>query len=299
MKNRRLLIWIKSVLLLNFLRAKIEISMNDFVERYGRWALVAGGAGGIGAAFSEALASKGMNLVMVDRDPLLLEKESGRLTRDFAIEIVSICLDLSRPDVWMVCMDSIRGCDCRLLVYVPAYTSVQPFLTYHGAQLDCFIDLNCRTPLHLCHAFAKSLADGGKPGGILLLGSLAGLVAPVLSSVYAGTKAFNILLAESLRSEFLHGRIDVGVCCAGITSTETFWSGNPERSRVRSLVAEPRLVAGYALENLGKKTILIPGWRNRLSYFFLLRCLPRNTASKLVSRAMKRIYPGVVFKGGS
>ena len=40
--------------------------MNDAVSRYGDWALVAGAAEGIGAAFTTALAGCGMNLILVD-----------------------------------------------------------------------------------------------------------------------------------------------------------------------------------------------------------------------------------------
>jgi hypothetical protein len=52
-------------------------------------------------------------------------------------------------------------------------------------------------------------------------------------------------------------------------------------------------VAGYAIGQLGKKTICIPGIKNRLQYFFLMNLIPRSMASRLVNNAMKKMYANV------
>ena len=59
--------------------------MNDFLRRYGEWALVAGAADGIGAAFSETLAGRGMNLVMSDNNVDLLNEFSSRIEKTYKI----------------------------------------------------------------------------------------------------------------------------------------------------------------------------------------------------------------------
>lgn len=265
--------------------------MNDFLVRYGGWALVAGAADGIGAAFSEALAQQGMNLVMVDNKAELMAALAEKLQRAYNIKTVQLCQELSEKMAWMNCMNAILPYDCRLLIYVPAFSRVAPFLQTDEAGLDLFLDLNCRTPLHLVHAFAKNIGRE-KSGGIVLLSSLAGLIGPALSAVYAGTKAFNILLAESLNAEFKGSAIDVTVCCAGITDTPTYWSSMPDKTAGTPGIMQPAEVARYALKSLGKRAICIPGWKNRLIFFFLVRMLPRKVAANLVSKAMVKMYPG-------
>jgi short-subunit dehydrogenase len=41
--------------------------MTEYSERYGPWAVVAGGSDGIGASFAHALARRGLDLVLLAR----------------------------------------------------------------------------------------------------------------------------------------------------------------------------------------------------------------------------------------
>jgi uncharacterized protein len=269
---------------------KIGISMNEFIERYGEWALVAGAVEGIGAAFSEALAREGMNLIMVDKNEKALKELSSLLKKSYNITTVILVSDLSENASLKSCTDALSSTACRLLVYVPAYSHVISFNKLSEKELDLFLNLNCRTPLHLLHSFT-GIIPVEKQSGIILVSSLAGLIGPPLSAVYAGTKAFNILLAESLHSEFRKKSVDVEVCCAGITSTPTYLSSKPAGKYAERNAMRPSDVADYALKKLGKNTICIPGWKNRLSFFFLLKLLPRRVAARIVARSMLKIYP--------
>jgi uncharacterized protein len=267
-----------------------KLSVKEFKECYGSWAMVAGAAEGIGAAFSLSLAGRGINLVMVDVNAGILNGLAEQLKKTYFIEARSISMDLSDKDAWMNCMNAIQNIDCRLLVYVPAYSRVKPFLSNTQEELDKYIDLNGRTPIHLVHSFVSSVKDQ-KTAGILLMSSLAGLIGPPNLAPYAATKAFNILLAESLHSELRGRKINISACCAGETSTPAYWSSNPVKASKWPPVMNPDKVAGYALKNLGKKAILVPGWQNRLSYFLLTKMFSRNFAAKIIKNALKKIYP--------
>jgi len=41
----------------------------SLVERYGPWAVIAGGSEGVGVSFARALATEGVNLVLLARKP--------------------------------------------------------------------------------------------------------------------------------------------------------------------------------------------------------------------------------------
>ena len=69
--------------------------MDKFKKRYGDWALVAGAAEGLGAAFSEILASWGLHVIMVDRDAGKMKVTAERLRGRYSVSIREMEADLS------------------------------------------------------------------------------------------------------------------------------------------------------------------------------------------------------------
>ena len=52
----------------------------DFVKRYGKWAVVTGCTQGIGRSYVDELAKRGMNVVLISRNKERLEKFADHLT---------------------------------------------------------------------------------------------------------------------------------------------------------------------------------------------------------------------------
>jgi len=252
---------------------------------------VAGAAEGIGKAFSVILARQGQHLVMVDHHAEALTDLTSEIEGKYGVKTISLCLDLAGENAPGKCMEAIQNLDCRMMIYVPAFSKVRSFLSNSQEDLDRFIHLNCRAPMQLVHAFASHI-EGRGPGGIILMSSLAGLIGPQFVAPYAGTRAFNIVLAEALFHEFSAKSIDILACCAGITSTPTYLASLPDKAANIPGILDAETVAAFALHQLGKKAICIPGWKNRFSYFILTRILSRKQASALVSKAMRKMYPG-------
>jgi short-subunit dehydrogenase len=259
----------------------------------GQWALIAGSAEGLGKAFTLLLASQKISLIMVDSDSAALATLAGNVETRFGIKVIPVLLDLADPLAWEQCMKEVRSVECRMLIYNAAYSEVKPFLDHSPENLERFLDVNNRTSILLIRAFAGYLKECGKPGKILLMSSLAGLMSPQYIAPYAATKSFLVSLARSLDHEFRSIGISVTVCCSGIINTSRFHesmaSGKPR-------MAEPMAVARYALKIAGRKPFCIHGWRNRLNYFLLSRLIPSSLASYFVNREMDRIYPR--FKSG-
>jgi len=266
--------------------------METFSDRYGIWALVAGAAEGIGASFCDALAFRKMNLVMVDIKEQSLRETAERIENFYHVKTLLLVQDLSEEDAWVKCMNLIEALDCRLLIYVPAYSPVKSFQNNSPAELEKYLKLNSVTPLKLVHAFAERIKTSGS-GGIVLMSSLAGLIGPKFVAPYAATKAFTIVLAESLFYELRPQGIAIIACCAGPTSTPTYWSSLSYDKKIAREVMEPAKVAACALKNLGRKAICIPGWKNRFFYLILLHLLPRKIAGSFVSQTMGKMYSSI------
>ena len=91
--------------------------VSDFTSRYGQWALVAGASEGLGAAFAEQLAERGMNVLLVARREPELAQLAKRLAKAYRVETRWLALDLADDElagkIGAVC-ESIRP---GLLVY--------------------------------------------------------------------------------------------------------------------------------------------------------------------------------------
>ncbi len=274
-----------------------------------QWALIAGSAEGLGEAFTTLLAAQGFNLILVDRGREALEKIERKVVKEYGIKVTSLCVDLGEQDAWKVCMDAVRNPEsrlrdpgsgvqnegsgiqdggCTMLVYCAAMSEVKPFLNHSSENLERFIDVNNRTAMLVVHAFAGYLRDQKKPGKILLMSSLAGLMAPVYITPYAASKAFLISLSRSLYYELKPYRIGISTCCAGIINTPKFLES---RAQGDIPMADPFRVAAYAIKMCGKKAVCIDGFTNRLGYFFISRILPSAFSSYFVNRAMRKMYP--------
>jgi uncharacterized protein len=264
--------------------------MTDFLTRYGQWGLVAGAAEGIGAAYCTELARLGMNVILVDVKEDEMNFLAKELSGRYGISTRCLVHDLSMDTAVPGMMETIKELKCRLLIYNAAYSRVKPFLAAELRELDLYIDVNTRTTIKLVHSFATYLKNENKHGGILLMSSLAGLWGTRLVAAYSGTKAFNLGLAEALSHELRPYRIDVSACCAGATATPGYLGTNPHYGFVRPNVMDPMKVAGIALKRLGKKTVIIPGFTNQITYFLLTRIFPRSLSADLVNRTMAKTY---------
>jgi len=261
-----------------------------FKNKYGSWAIVVGSAEGLGEAYTNALAKRKMNLILVDNQLEKLTAISEKITTDFGIETVQLHLDLKDGNAVELMLKEIKKTDCRLLIYNAAYSLIKPFVNHSEAELDNYIDINTRTQLKLVHQFSKLLIDKKQSGGIVLMSSLAGLIGMQLVSSYAATKAFAWNLAEALHYELKPLQIDVLACIAGATATPAYLKTNPTYGFMKPLVMKPIDVAESALLKLGKKALFIPGFSNRMNYVILTRLLPRKIAASVANKTMLTMF---------
>lgn len=262
----------------------------DFAARYGSWALVAGASEGIGATYAEALAARGLNLVLVARRAELLQSLASELSEKYNVEIKTLSLDLSALDAVEQIARQTKDIEIGLLVYNAAFSSIGPFLDRPVEAHIKELNTNAFTPLRLIYLFAQQmLARGG--GGIVLMSSLSAFQGSAYISTYAATKAFNIVLAEGLWEEWRERGVDVLVCVSGAVKTPNYLASEPEQTGgLGDMTMAPKQVVREALNALGKGPYVIPGRLNRISSFVMRHLLPRKAAVKFMGGILKKMY---------
>jgi short-subunit dehydrogenase len=264
--------------------------MKEFRHRYGPWAVIAGASEGIGAAFARALATRGLNLVLVARRAQPLVALASELEARHKVSVQPLSLDLGEPESVAELLNVTSDREVGLLVWNAALSVMGPFLDQpldaHLAELE----INIRSPLRTIHALGSRMV-ARRRGGIILLSSLSGMQGTALIANYAATKAWNRVLAEGLWWELGKNGVDVLACVAGATDTPGYRSSAPAPGSDGTVpVQSPDAVAAQALAALGKRPSIITGMKNRLAAAFLARVLPRKAAVKLMGRTMDRMY---------
>lgn len=258
-----------------------------FRDQYGPWALIAGASEGIGAAFAAELAARGLHLVLVARRAAPLEALAARLRAAHGVEVRVAAVDLASPSLLDELRVAVAGAAVGLVVYNAAASLIGPFLEQPLADKLRILDVNCRGPIVLADAFGREMVARGR-GGIIVMASMAGAQGSALIATYAASKAFDLVLAESLWDELREHGVDVLACRAGATRTPAYEASRPAVEA--GPVMEPDAVAREALAALGKVPSMVPGLGNRAAAFFMGRVLPRRAAVTIMGRATRKMY---------
>ena len=255
----------------------------SFVTKYGPWAVVAGASEGLGAAFAEALAARGVNLLLLARRADLLEGVAAKLRANVQVR-TEVC-DLAQSDL-PTALDALTApLDIGLAIYNAAYAPVGELHTRSIADLLQVIDVNVRGPLIFARTLAPRMVARGR-GGLVLMSSLAGFQGAPRLAAYAASKAFNIVLGESLWSELRPHGVDVVVSSAGAVRTPGY--ATAAKSDAPGTL-DAAVVAEQTLDALGHGPIVVPGATNKLARFVMGRVLPRRTAIGIMARSTKEL----------
>jgi short-subunit dehydrogenase len=192
---------------------------DGFDARYGPWAVVAGASEGVGAALAGAVAARGVHVVLIARRQAVLDDVAASIRAQSGVEARAVAIDLADDDAMARIVAATAGLEVGLVAYCAgADPNYEPFLANPVDTAVAMVQRNCAVPVQMCHHFAGPMAARGR-GGIVLVGSGAGLVGAPNVAAYAATKAFDMVLGEALWAELHDQGIDVLSLVLGLTDT--------------------------------------------------------------------------------
>jgi uncharacterized protein len=201
----------------------------DFIDRYGPVALVTGASSGIGRSFAEALAAKGLDLVVVARRSPRLDELAARLQRAHGVKVTVHQSDLAQVAAVEAIVDATSSLDVGLLVSNAGFGFKGPFDEGNAKAMADMLMVNCNAPMMLARGFVPRLKSRRK-GGIVFTSSVEGLMGVPFSAAYSATKGFLNSLGEALWAELAPLCIDVLTLCPGAPDTEAPGPGRSGRS---------------------------------------------------------------------
>lgn len=227
-------------------------------ERFsGKTIIITGASAGVGAACARAFAIQKANLVLVARGQQgldIIEEELSAQTK-----VLTVAMDVSNVEQCLALLvkaeEEFGTVD--VLVNNAGMHSRGDLETVDPADVGAMVDINIRAPLVLsCAAIPYLRRTGG--GGIVMVGSLAGMAPLQGAATYSGTKAglraFAYALADEMRGTRIHvgvvspGPIDTGFIMDEIDKVEDIVFSQPMSSPGDVADAVLKIAAGDKLE---------------------------------------------------
>jgi len=222
-------------------------------SKYGPWALVIGGSEGIGRELVLKLAAEGINVAFTARKPGPLEDTAVAVRAQSPdVQVRTLSQDVTSRDMMEQIQAFTADIEVGLLIYNAGAMNRVPYFLDDSLEGHLHtIRMNCEGPMRLCYHFGHKMRSRGG-GGIMLMGSVSGLVGSPRTAVYGATKAFDMSLAESLWYEMKRDNIDVMCMVIGLTATPSHERLMPGQKLSADTSEE---VAQQGLDNLGKTPV--------------------------------------------
>lgn len=239
--------------------------MSEFWNRAfdldGRCAVITGGAAGIGLACAGLLVERGARVVLLDRDPAVVEIAAGLGTAHIGLRV-----DLRQIDQITRTIDTVVDRFKRIdyLVNSAGVAVLDKALDVTENAWDTTLAINLKASFFVAQACARHmLAQGG--GRIVNLASQAAVIGLDRHVAYCASKAAVVGMTKVLAMEWAP-HINVNAISPTIVETalgKKAWAGDlGKRARLQipaGRFAQPEEIAGLALYLLSDAASMITG----------------------------------------
>ncbi|XP_044959993.1 very-long-chain 3-oxoacyl-CoA reductase 1-like [Hordeum vulgare subsp. vulgare] len=248
----------------------------DLRHRYGAWAVVTGPTSGIGRSMSLELARRGLNLVLVGRDPAKLRDISETISGAHAVQTKTVLFDFSLvsaaqgDEAMRRLREAVAGLDVGLLVNNAGVA--KPGAMYlHEADVEAWarmIRVNVLALTEVTAAVLPGMVRRGR-GAVVNLGSGSASVLPSfpLYSVYAATKRYVAEFSRSLAVEYGSSGIDVQCQVPFLVETNMV-SSAVKANLILQFVLTPDAYAYAAVRWIGHGRLCVPNVAHRFQGWY-------------------------------
>ncbi|XP_071438654.1 very-long-chain 3-oxoacyl-CoA reductase-B [Hetaerina americana] len=276
------------------------LNLNVDVTKAGSWAVVTGSTDGLGKAYAEALAAKGMNIVLISRSIEKLENVGLAIEEKYKVRTKLIVADFTGGSaVYQKIEKDLFGVEIGVLInnVGMSYPYPEYFIDMPNKQTvyQDIIQCNIFSVTNMCQIVLPQMVERGK-GVIVNVSSSSALLPSPLLTVYGATKAFVDKFSTDLSIEYSKKGIVIQSILPGYVATKmskirrsTWMAPSAPKYVSRALLSigiEDR-TTGYFPHKLMVDTVhLIQSISPRLAIWVILR-----TMENIRRRATKKNIP--------
>ncbi|XP_009676549.1 inactive hydroxysteroid dehydrogenase-like protein 1 isoform X2 [Struthio camelus] len=280
----------------------------DLVKRYGRWAVVTGSTDGIGKAYAEELARRGVNIILISRNKEKLEAVSRSIAETYKVETDFIVADFSKGrEAYLPIKEALKDREIGILVNnVGLFHSYPDYFTNLSEDvLWEMINVNIASANMMVHIVLPGMVEK-KKGAIVNISSAVCCRPTPMLTVYGASKSYMDYFSRALHYEYASKGIFFQsltpfivttkmVACSSIVSKRSFFFPSAEEyaSQAISTLGLSKRTTGYwkhALQvTLGEH---IPEW----IWAWAAQFIGRSIRKEALTSKLKLEYPDVQHK---
>jgi short-subunit dehydrogenase len=250
-------------------------------------ALITGATSGIGAAYAEAYAARGLDLIITGRRQKEIAAVAERLRDERGVAVEVVTGDLADESHLASLARRIRATkDLEVLVNNAGFGVDGEFVELDESVHAAMLAVHAAATMRLTYAALPGMIGRGR-GTVINVSSIGGFIPFPGNAMYGGTKAFVRYFTESLHLELLGTGVKVQALCPGMTRTDFHTKMGLDREGFYQTgglmkAMTPHEVVEVSLGHLEKDDpICVPGMNNRIT-FLLCRILPRRVLYRIV-----------------
>ncbi|XP_058809241.1 very-long-chain 3-oxoacyl-CoA reductase [Phymastichus coffea] len=258
------------------------------VASQGKWAVVTGATDGLGKAFAQALANKGLDIVLVSRSLPKLEDVAANIKRTYGVETRVVEADLTEGQaVYNKIGKAIEELEVGVLVNNAGTSYDHPELFTHVSEetISRILQLNVAGVTGVARQVLPGMMERGK-GVVINVGSAAGAMPSPYLAVYSASKMFVDKLSADLAAEAAPRGVTVQCVLPGPVATKM-----SKIKRATWMAPTPERFVEASLKTVGieQRTTGYPPHCLILGFINGLRCICEKGAVWLVARTMLNI----------
>jgi uncharacterized protein len=193
----------------------------------GTTALLTGASSGLGPVIARRLHRVGVRLILSARRRPELEALAHEL-----VGSAVITADLSQPgEPERLASEAMATASVDILVANAGLPASGELLSFEVAELDRALDVNVRAPMVLARLLLPAMLER-RSGHVVLMASLAGMVAAPKMSVYAATKFALRGFGHALHEELRGTGVGVSVISPTYVSEAGMWAETGQKAPV-------------------------------------------------------------------
>ncbi|KAH9519178.1 hypothetical protein Btru_074910 [Bulinus truncatus] len=247
-----------------FISGALGLSAN--LRKAGSWAVVTGCTDGIGKAYAEQLAARGLNIVLISRTLSKLTDLAKELEEKYKVKTLVIAADFTRVDIYDNIKSQVENLDVGVLVNNVGTSYEYPEFFDQVKNPTFTVDLvtmNCIAAAKMTEIVLPKMVEK-RSGYIINIGSASGTFYVPLLSLYSASKAYIDVLSRCLQQEYSSKGITIQCISPFFVVSKL-----SKMRRPNLLIPTPTTFVKSALNTVGVLSNTTGYWSHEIQAFFM------------------------------